>query len=479
MSAAFVAHPSLFYSCLRSFIGLPETYKMIDACDPKIAGWSADGTSFLVRDTDRLAKVTIPQYFKHNKWSSFVRQLNFYGFKKVKSEAVTLEEEEQLEGTVRFRHDSFLRGRPDLLMEIHRKKMAADGKAKQLKRAAGAAAATGPMAGGSGGSNGAPAWLGVTDAASKSEVNALRDRIAAMSQNIDDLSAMVQNMQVRDAGAATAESMSEYGNVGAGTKRKKVGVFASAHASVLPESVGSSSEMMMIDDELPDVAPEGVKSFDQSIAFTPGNIFPSVSSVGAASCSRQASLAGSDGAFVDDLFAFNEEGLLDGPTEDEPMATEEKMGATVQPENAGPDPKLMKELTDALTLLPKEMQDTLVNRMISTIVGTGPDSLRSQLNSTGASPVASASASVASSRAASPKPRAIVESDEKVATPADSMERKTVVVAASPDKNDDTKSEIAIQIDSAMFNSLVKHLAKTQGAAGKTDKILPPSVAVH
>jgi hypothetical protein len=138
----------------------------------------------------------------------------------------------------------------------------------------------------------------------------------------------------------------------------------------------------------------------------------------------------------------------------------------------------MKELTDALTLLPKEMQDTLVNRMISTIVGMGPDSLRSQLNSTGGSSVESASASVAS-RAASPKPRAVVESDEKVSTPVGAMERKTVVVAASPDKNDDSKSEIAIQIDSAMFNSLVKHLAKTQGAAGKTDKILPPTVAVH
>lgn len=450
---------------------------MIDACDPKIAGWSCDGTSFLVRDTDRLAKATIPQYFKHNKWSSFVRQLNFYGFKKVKSEAVTLEEEEQLEGTVRFRHDSFLRGRPDLLMEIHRKKMAADGKAKQLKLAAGAAG-TGRTAGGAIGTNNVPADLGVADAASKSEVKALRDRIAAMSQNIDDLSAMVKNMQVRDDGAATEDFMSEYGNVGAGTKRKKVGAPASMNAPILPESVGSSSDMMVIDDELPDVAPEEVKRFDPSIAFTPGNIFPSVSSVGAASCSRQASMAGSDGAFVDDLFAFNEEGLLGGPAEDEPMASGENMGGTAQPENVGPDPKLMKELTDALTLLPKEMQDTLVNRMISTIVGMGPDSLRSQLNSTGGSSIASASASVAS-RAASPKPRAVVESDEKVSTPVGAMERKTVVVAASPDKNDDSKSEIAIQIDSAMFNSLVKHLAKTQGAAGKTDKILPPTVAVH
>lgn len=447
---------------------------MIDACDPKIAGWSADGTSFLVRDTDRLAKITIPQYFKHNKWSSFVRQLNFYGFKKVKSEAVTLEEEEQLEGTVRFRHDSFLRGRPDLLVEIHRKKMAADGKAKQVKRAG-----NGQANGAAHGTHTAPvasAGLGVADAASKSEVRALRDRIAAMSQNIDNLSAMVQNMQVGGADAGAMGIMPEYGTVvGAGNKRKKVGT------PVVPEVVGSSSEMMVIDDELPDAAPEQVKSFDPSIAFTPENIFPSVPSLGAASCSRQASMAGSDGAFVDDLFAFNEEGLLDGPTEDETTTNGEKVAATAQSGNVAPDPKLMKELTDALTLLPREMQDTLVNRMISTIMGTGPDSLRSQLKPNGGSSAASAPAPMAS-RAASPKPMAVVESDEKVATPADALERKTVVVAASPDKNDENKSEIAIQIDSAMFNSLVKHLAKTQegkGAAGKTDKILPPTVAAH
>ena len=490
---------------------------MIDACDPKIAGWSADGTSFLVRDTDRLAKVTIPQYFKHNKWSSFVRQLNFYGFKKVKSEAVTLEEEEQLEGTVRFRHDSFLRGRPDLLVEIQRRKMLVQQQPQQLAAASGTSTAGQQQkrAGETGRTSGATATdgsnapvaavaVGAADVATKSEVKALRDRIAAMSRNINDLSAMVQNMHVRDAvdaadaaaahGATQTEVVGECGYMGAGSKRKKVGPLGSAHAPVLPESVQSSSDEMLIDELAGVAATEGCKSFDPAVAFTPANIFP-CAAPSEAGASRQASMSssvtGSDGAFVDDLFAFNEEGLLDGLTDDE-MVNTEKVSAVTPPtssrpphkhmqcEPAAPDPKLMKELTDALTLLPKEMQDTLVNRMISTIVGAGPDSLRSQLKSSAG--LWSGGSSPAASRSASPKPMVIVESDEKASTSTDAVERKTVVVAATPGATDANEPGIALQIDSAMFNSLVQHLAKAQGGkatAGKTDKILPPTVFVH
>ena len=46
---------------------------MIDSCDPDVACWSEDGTTFVVKDPIRFERTIIPQFFKHSKFTSFVR----------------------------------------------------------------------------------------------------------------------------------------------------------------------------------------------------------------------------------------------------------------------------------------------------------------------------------------------------------------------------------------------------------------------
>ena len=71
---------------------------MIDTCDPKIASWSQDGKTFIVKDPNKFERTIIPQFFKHNKFTSFVRVStcglsNFYseGLPCVRSVAVRRE----------------------------------------------------------------------------------------------------------------------------------------------------------------------------------------------------------------------------------------------------------------------------------------------------------------------------------------------------------------------------------------------------
>jgi hypothetical protein len=67
-----------------AFLG--KTYQIVDECslEGKAAAWSADGKSFTVLDPNEFANKHIPKHFKHSNFSSFVRQMNFYGFLKTK-----------------------------------------------------------------------------------------------------------------------------------------------------------------------------------------------------------------------------------------------------------------------------------------------------------------------------------------------------------------------------------------------------------
>nr|GMC76817.1 heat stress transcription factor A-4B-like [Ipomoea batatas] len=90
---------------------LAKTYELVDdRATNSVVSWSRGGRSFVVWNPPEFARDLLPKYFKHNNFSSFIRQLNTYGFRKVDAE--------QWE----FANDEFIRGQTHLLKNIHRRK---------------------------------------------------------------------------------------------------------------------------------------------------------------------------------------------------------------------------------------------------------------------------------------------------------------------------------------------------------------------
>jgi len=99
--------PRRLYKMLQSESGNPSH---------NIIKWSESGGAFQIADISTFSSLVLPMYFKTSKFSSFQRNLNLYGFSKVRKGP----------DTNMYRHPAFLRGRPELLSQLKKSTQSAD-----------------------------------------------------------------------------------------------------------------------------------------------------------------------------------------------------------------------------------------------------------------------------------------------------------------------------------------------------------------
>jgi len=309
---------------------LKKTYHMIDSCDPTIATWSNDGRTFLVKDPEVFASDIIPQFFKHNNFSSFVRQLNFYGFRKIKNDSVRIHEDDDEQNKFwRFKHEFFLRGRPDLLKEIR--------KSSQI------------------------------NAADQQEVDKLKEEVHYLKGEVGKLSSIVQQMahtirQLNGGEQHPAPTMSAPSYEPVQKKRR----FDAENVLSMP--VNQTYSLDGCDEQHP-----GVELLDPMVSDADLLVedFPVFQPVNKPQRCESADL-------VEDMFDFvQDEGKVDvvnslAPDQVNSSCLNRSVSYNGSDESVSQDqnkvdPKLSEKLNNALSMLPKTLQETFVERMVDTI----------------------------------------------------------------------------------------------------------------
>ncbi|OEL36204.1 Heat stress transcription factor A-9 [Dichanthelium oligosanthes] len=103
---------------------LTKVYDMVsDPATDAVISWAAGGGSFVIWDSHAFERDLLPRHFKHNHFTSFIRQLNTYGFHKVDPDRWE------------WANEGFVKGQKHLLKTIKRKKKSTQDAPSDLQQA--------------------------------------------------------------------------------------------------------------------------------------------------------------------------------------------------------------------------------------------------------------------------------------------------------------------------------------------------------
>ena len=334
----------------------------------------------------------------------------YFSFRKIKfDDCVRLKDEKATHGYWRFHHSNFRRGRPDLLTQI--KRMPSHGKNN------------GNCASGSNSNAAGTNTSSTCNVNFKTEIDTLKKRIEEMNKNMTELTTMVQKVSihkesdresnVKDTAAAeetASNAATSQVNVGSKRKQREPSKEVALQEQPRPDLVHSTtSALPPADDDTSDVQDIQASSFEEerhAASSTSNNqnnlrlILPDTevddedgallrpsemlsSDVGydeilpmdlveeneitsSLGIKIPSATSTSTNMFATSTSVITPKGLPSDGAESQPSSNDNH-SAQRQPRTQRPDPQLMERLAEALSVLPKQMQEQIVERIISAI----------------------------------------------------------------------------------------------------------------